>query len=94
MVNTTILIALTSIATKQGKPMQEMMKKVKQLLNCATQQEDATITYNASKMIMLAHIYTGHCNKKKAQIICAGGYFFLSSNKQFPPNNGAILTML
>lgn len=57
MVNTTILIALTSIATKQGKPMQEMMKKVKQLLNCATQQEDATITYNASKMIML-HTFT------------------------------------
>jgi hypothetical protein len=65
-VNTTILTALSLIATKQANPTQETMKRVKQLLDYCATQEDAIITYNASKMILAIHSNAGYCNKKNA----------------------------
>jgi hypothetical protein len=67
------------------------MKTVKQLLDYCTTQEEAIITYNASKMILAVHSDAGYCNKKNT---CsqAGGHFFLSNDKKNPPNNGTILT--
>jgi hypothetical protein len=43
-------------------------------------------------MILAVHSDAGYCNEKKS---CsqAGGIFFLSNNDEFPPNNGAILTV-
>ncbi len=90
-VDATILSALSSIATKQAKPTPETMKKVKQLLDYCATQEEAIITYNASKMISAVHSNAGYCNKKKARSR-AGGHFFLSNDETFPPNNGVILT--
>jgi hypothetical protein len=90
-VNTTILTALSLIATEQAKPMQETMKKVKQLLDYCATQEEAIITYNASQMILVIHSDAGYCNEKNARSR-AGGHFFLSNDKLIPPNNGAILT--
>ena len=54
-------------------------------------QEDAIITFKASKMILCIHSDAGYANEKNARSR-AGGNFFLSNNDQFPPNNGAILT--
>ena len=65
-VATTILTALSSIATEQAKPTQETMKKVKQLLDYCATQEEAIITYNASKMILAIHSNAGYCNEKNA----------------------------
>jgi hypothetical protein len=87
----TILTTLSSIATEQAKPTQETMKKVRQLLDYCATQEEAIITYNASKMILAVHSNAGYCNEKKAPSQ-AGGHFSLSSNETFPPNNGAIWT--
>ena len=64
---TTILVTLSSIATEQAKPMQETMKKVKQLLDYCATQEEAIITNNASKMILSVHSDAGYCNEKKAR---------------------------
>ena len=89
-VDSTILPALSTITTKQAKPTQETMKKVKQLLDYCATQEDTMITYNASKMILAVHSDAGYANEKKSQSR-AGGHFFLLNNKKFPPNNGAIL---
>jgi hypothetical protein len=50
-VDATILPALSSLATKQAKPTQRTIEKVKY---CATQ-EEAIITYSASKMILCIH---------------------------------------
>jgi hypothetical protein len=71
--------------------MQKTMETVKQLLDYCATQEEAIITYSASKMILNVHSDTGYLNEKKA---CsrAGGHFFLSNNDTSPPNNGAILT--
>jgi hypothetical protein len=43
-------------------------------------------------MILAVHSDAGYCNEKK---LCsrAGGHFFLSNDNEFPPNNGAILTV-
>jgi hypothetical protein len=51
-VDSTILPALSSLATEQAKPMQKMIEKVKQLLDYCATQEEAIITYLASKMIL------------------------------------------
>ena len=63
-VNPTILTALSAIATEEAKPSQETMKKVKQLLDYCATQEDAIISYRASKMILAVHSDAGYCNKK------------------------------
>ena len=91
-VNPTILTALSSIATEQAKPTQNTLKKVKQLLDYCATQDNAIITYNASKMILAVHSDAGYCNEKNAQSR-AGGLFFLSNDETFPPNNGAVLTL-
>ncbi len=90
-VDSTILTTLSSLATEQAEPMQKTMEKVKQLLDYCASQEEAIITYNKSKMILVVHSNAGYCNKKKS---CsqAGGCFFLSNKDKFPPNNGAIFT--
>jgi hypothetical protein len=67
------------------------METIKQLLDYCATQEEAIITYNASKMILAVHSNAGYCNGKNARSR-AGGHFFLSNDKPFPPNNGAILT--
>jgi hypothetical protein len=67
------------------------MEKVKQLLDYCASQEEAIITYNKSKMILVVHSDAGYCNEKKLRNR-ARGYFFLSNKDKFPPNNGAIFT--
>jgi hypothetical protein len=90
-VDPTILPALSSIATEQVKPTEKTREKIQQLLDYCATQEEAIITFNASKMILCIHSDKGYANEKNARSR-AGGHFFLSNNDQFPPNNGAILT--
>ena len=66
-VDSTILPALSSLATKQAKPMQKTIETVKQLLNCCATREEAIITYVASKMILCIHSDAGYCNKKNSR---------------------------
>jgi hypothetical protein len=91
-VNSTILPALSSIATEQAAPTAKTMTNVKQLFDYVSTQEEAIITYKASDMILSVHSDAGYCNKKKARSR-AGGHFYLSNNNPTPPNNGAILTV-
>ncbi len=67
------------------------METIKQLLDYCSTQEEAIITYNASKMILAVHSNAGYCNEKNAHSQ-AVGHFFLSNDEPFPPNNGPILT--
>ncbi len=43
-------------------------------------------------MILAVHSDAGYCNEKKSHSR-ADGNFFLSNDDEFPPNNGAILTV-
>jgi hypothetical protein len=91
-VDPTMLVALNAIATQQAAPTQKTMERVKQLLDYCASQEEAIITYHASDMILAIHSDAGYLNESKARSR-AGGHFFLSSDVQNPPNNGAILTI-
>jgi hypothetical protein len=66
-VDSTILPALSSVATEEAQPMQKMIEKEKQLLNYCATQEEAIITYLASKMILCIHSNAGYCNKKNTR---------------------------
>jgi hypothetical protein len=66
-VDATILPSLSSIATEQAKPAHETMKTVKQLSDYCATQEEAIITYNASKMILAVRSDAGYCNEKNAR---------------------------
>jgi len=89
-VDPTILPVLSLIASELAAPTEQKMERVKQLLDYCASQEEAIITYNSSKMILVVHSDAGYANKKKARS-CAGGIFFFLSNEPDPPNNGAIL---
>ena len=65
-VDSTILPALSSLTSEQNKPMQKTMAMAKQLFDYYASQEDAIITYNASKMILNVHSDAGYLNEKKA----------------------------
>jgi hypothetical protein len=83
-VNSTILTALRSLATEQAKPMQKMVEKVKQLLDYCASQEEAIITYNISKMILVIHRDAGYCNEKKSSSQ-ARGHFSYQTQTNSPP---------
>ncbi len=91
-VDPTMLVALNAIATQQASPTQKMMDRVKQLLDYCASQEDAILTYHSSDMVLAIHGDTGYLNESKVRT-WAGGHFFLLSNVQYLPNNGAVLTI-
>ncbi len=62
------------------------------MLDYCASQEEAIITYRASKMILAVHSDAGYLNERKSRS-CAGGHFYLSGNETYPPNNGAILNI-
>jgi hypothetical protein len=77
--------------TQQASPTQKTTERVKQLLDYCASQEEAALTYHASNMVLAIHSDAGYLNESKAQSR-AGGHFFLYSDIQNPPNNGAVLT--
>ena len=66
-VDITILPALSSIASEQAAPTEQTMAKVKQLLDYCASQEEAIITYNASKMVLAVHSDAGYANEKRQE---------------------------
>ena len=91
-VDSTLLTALSAIASQQASPTKTTMEKVRQILDYAASQEEAVLTYKASKMILAVHSDAGYLNEPEARSR-AGGHFFLSNNAEIPANNGAILNI-
>ncbi len=90
--NSTMLVALGSIATQQTNPTKNTMKKVRQFLYYASTHPDAIVAYHTSDMVLAGHTDASHLSKSKAHSR-AGGHFFMSNNTAKLPNNGAILTI-
>ena len=91
-VDSTILTAISAIASQQAQPTEDTMKQTKQLLDYLASQEEAVLTYTASEMILAVHSDASYLNEPKARSR-AGGHFFMSNNSDIPPNNGAILNI-
>eukprot|EP00804_Cyclotella_cryptica_P025721 CCRYP_002920-RE/>CCRYP_002920-RE protein AED:0.43 eAED:0.47 QI:0/-1/0/1/-1/1/1/0/186 len=68
------------------------MTQTLQLLDYLATQEEAVLTYHASDMVLAAHSGASYLSEPQARGR-AGGHFFLSSNADIPPNNGAILNI-
>ena len=91
-VDPTLLCPISAIAAQSAAPTEETMRRTKQLLDYLASQDDAVITYTASDMILAVHSDASYLSEPKARSR-AGGHFFLSSNADVPPNNGAILNI-
>ena len=91
-VDSTMLVALGSIATDQANPTKATMAKVDQFLDYAASQEYAIVTYHASDMVMAVHSDASYLSESKARSR-AGGHFFMSSDHEIPANNGAVHTI-
>ncbi len=66
------------------------MEKVKQLLDYCASQEEAIITYNKRKLILVIHSDAGYCNEKNLRSL-ARGSFILSNKDEFPPQQWCII---
>ena len=54
-VDSTMLVALSLLASEQASPTQKTMEKVMTFLDYAAFQEEAVITYHASDMVLTCH---------------------------------------
>jgi hypothetical protein len=91
-VDSTMLVALSAIAVEQGAPTENTLRKVYPFLDYAATHPDAVVTYKASDMVLVIHSDASYLSEPKARSR-AGGQYFLSSDGNNPPNNGAILNM-
>jgi hypothetical protein len=91
-VDPTLLCSISAIASQSSKPTFDTLYQTKQLLDYIATQDEAVLTYNASDMVLAIHSDASYLSKPGA---CsrASGHFFLSSNAEIPPNNGAILNI-
>jgi hypothetical protein len=92
VVDSTMLTALSAIASAQAEPTEETMTHCKQFLDYAATHQDAILTYKSSDMVLVVHSDVSYLREPKARSQ-AGGHFFLSSDTENPINNGAILNI-
>jgi hypothetical protein len=90
--DSTMLVALSSIAADQARPTRSTLEKVDQFLDYAASQEEAVLTYHASDMVLAVHSDASYLSESKARSR-AGGHFFMSKDVEYPPNNGAVLSV-
>jgi hypothetical protein len=89
-VDSIVLTPISTIASQSANPTKETLAHTNQLLDYLATQEDAVLTYNCSKMIMVIHNNASYLCKPKAKSR-AGGHFFMCNNAEILPNKGAIL---
>jgi hypothetical protein len=94
-VNITVLMALSSIASKQTRGTTNTMAKAKQLLDYLATHPDATIRFRASDMILNIHSNVSYLSKSNAHSRACGHFFMGWSPKDGDPIklNGAFLTL-
>jgi hypothetical protein len=102
-INSTMLVALGTIASKQIKGTDSTSQAFTQLLNYASAHPDATVRYHASDMCLHIHSDASYLSEAKAGSQ-AGGTFFLISKPTYttkpsrafippPPYSGFIHTI-
>ena len=92
-VKSTMLIALSALASEQAIPTKNTMKKVLIFLNYAASQEEAVVMYHASDMVLACHSDTLYLSEPGAWSR-TGGKLSLSNYATMPTNNGAVLNIV
>jgi hypothetical protein len=91
-VDSTMLTALSSLASKQAAPTERMMQKCLQFLDYTASQEDTIVTYRASNLRLAIHSNASDLSEPKARSR-AGGHMFMAGNEDIPINNGVVLNI-
>ena len=91
-VDSTLLCPVSAIASTSESPTEDTMRHTEQLLDHIATQEEAVITFKASKMELAAHSDASYLSEPKARSR-AGGHFILSDGAAVPGNNGAVLNV-
>jgi hypothetical protein len=73
--------------------LKKTMELCKKFLDFMATQEEAILTYRASKMVLAIHSDASYLSKPKARSQ-AGDHMFMAGNEEIPFNNGAILNIL
>ncbi len=68
-VDSTMLTALSAIASAQAEPTEDTMKRCKLFLDYAATHQDAIITYHASDMVLVVHSDASYLSEPKAHNI-------------------------
>jgi hypothetical protein len=96
-IDSTMLVALNSLASQQNKGTEHTMSQITQFLNYCATHPDATLVFYKSDMVLHFYSDASYCSKPGAQSRY-GGFFSLESklidpskpSKGMPPLNGAI----
>jgi hypothetical protein len=91
-VNSTLLVTLSLLTLAQAAPTEHTLELVKWLLDYASSNPDAILTYKSSDMILAVHSNASYLSKANARSR-AGSHFFCYTNVNNRPNNGAILNI-
>jgi hypothetical protein len=94
-VDSTVLMALSSIASKQTKETTNTMDKAKQLLDYLATHPDATIQFRALDMILNIHSDASYLSEANAQSHACGHFFMGWAPMDGDPIklNGAFFTL-
>ena len=84
VVDPTMIVALSAIASEQSSPTRAKMKKFDQFLDYAASQEQDVLTYEAPDMVLAVHSDALYLRESKARIR-SGGHFFMYKDVSFPP---------
>ncbi len=87
-----LLPALSSLASQQANPTEKTMELCKKFFDFMATQEEAILTYRASKMVLAIHSNASYLSEPKARSR-AGGHMFMADNEEIPFNNGAVLNI-
>jgi hypothetical protein len=87
-----MLTPLSALASKQAAPTENTMQDCLQLLDYATSQEDAIVTYQASNMKLAIHSNASYLLEPKAHSR-ARGHMFMAGMEEIPINNGEVLNI-
>jgi hypothetical protein len=91
-VNSTMLIALSAIASAQAEPTEDTMTRCWQLLDYTATHQNAIITYKKSDLVLVVHRGVSYLSKPKVRSH-VGGHFFMSANTANPKDNSAVLNL-
>ena len=92
-VDSTLNVALSSLAAEQNQPTRRTKRKIIQLLDYCATHADATVTFHASDMQLQMHSDAGY-NSEPGAKSRAGGHIFLGNHSTQPhttQSNGALL---
>ena len=86
-VDSTMLTALSAIASEQATPTENTMKKCKKFLDYAASQEEAILPYKKSDLVLAIHSDASYLSESKARSR-AGGVGSWQGIKKYPRTMG------